>query len=147
MEITEDAHVDEFSSKAAIGIISAGAAAALYLIVATINFATLGVAGAIANITLGLFMGICCFLMLKKSRVAAMAAFVTYLLFFGGTIIVLIWVGSIGFSMLLVAKTAILFGLWGGVEGISAYHVHQKERKAEGRSDLLTQKDVEEVFE
>ena len=147
MEITEDAHVDEFSGKAAVGIISAGAAAALYLIFAIINFATLGVAGAIVNISLGLFMAICCFLMLKKSRVAAMMAFTTYLLFFGGTIIALIWGGGFGFSVLLVAKTAILVGLWGGVEGITAYHVHQKEHKAEGRTDLLTQEDVAEVFE
>jgi len=141
---SEAAFVDEFSTNAAIGVISAGLSALLLLVIGLV--ATAFSVKAIFLIVPGVVLAVLAYLMLKKSRIAAMLSFGIWLFF----IAYFVWdrvVNSGTFSVVSLLDLALLVGLWKGVEGISGYHQHQKELWQKGAFDTQSPDAIEEVFE
>jgi len=121
----EAAFVDEFSGNAAIGVISAALSSAFILVVGLVVTAVS--VDKVFVLIPGLLLAGLAYFMYKKSRIAAILSFGTWLLVIGfsawnsitnsGPVL---WIGII--------DVALLAGLWKGVEGISGYHQHQKEQ-------------------
>jgi hypothetical protein len=144
--------VEEFSSNAAIGVISAGIISLMSiffgggaLILAFFQGAafTLNVGFAILAI---LFWPAMTWLMLKKSRTAAWVAFLVYVIGAAGSMLVKIQGGDFSpYSML--ASGALAIGLWKGVEGISDYHRHFDANDRADENLLPTDDELGKTFE
>jgi len=139
IETSEENFVKDYSDKAAIGVFCVFGIAAFYSIMGFIGIATVATVSlelvlfASPILLFGIVMAVLGYFMLEKSRTAAIIAFAIYAINFlftlwqmfeGGNFDIL----NLGISIALVA------GLWMGVDGISAYHRHQKSLQQENKS-------------
>lgn len=130
---TDERYIDNFSTKAAIGILCVlGVAAyngfiAFVALIAAVAFTWDSLSVSLANGTYAMLMAALGFGMLKKSRLAAIAALIFYGLVSGLVLWAQIAGGAVSGVGLLISFT-LLGGIWQGFEGISAYHRHHKEK-------------------